>query len=79
MGAPMKIDRVRPFATFLVWSLVVGAVVQYAVFCFEDGIGVEWIIGGLVCWGILLSCSDRYLLKVRDALARDLFRRFGAL
>jgi len=78
MGPPLKIDRGRPFATFLVWSAVIGAVVHYAVFCLEDGIGLEWITGGLVCWGILLSCSEKYLLKIRD-LARALVRRFGAL
>ena len=58
MNRPEASYSLRQFAGFLLWSMVIGAAVEYAAFCATTGIPFIWTATGLVCWGILNPNSE---------------------
>jgi hypothetical protein len=78
MGAPKRNQYARCFAPLFVLSLIVGVVFEYVAFCVQDGIGTDWITVGLVCWGILISCSEKYVRWLAGCLARRFSARFDS-
>jgi hypothetical protein len=78
MKNPIPNYRLQPFAKFLLWSMVVGAVVEYCFFCVTTGIPLIWTAVGLLCWAVLLLCSREGLRRVEVFLTDRLSRRLGA-
>ena len=71
MGTPKSNEHVQGFAGLFVLSLINVAVFEYVAICIQDGIGTDWICVGLVCWGVLIACSEKYVRwVVRKVAAR---------
>ena len=77
MNKPIPSHKLRKLAKFLLWSMVIGAAVEYGFFCVTTGIPFIWTAVGLICLVILILCSHRGLARVEVFLTHWLSNRMG--
>ena len=75
MNKPVPSYKMQQFAKFLLWSMVLGAVVEYGFFCVSTGISSIWIAIGLLCCAVVIPCSHRGLRRLEVFLTHSLARR----
>jgi hypothetical protein len=77
MATAKRSEYVEFCAVLFVMCLITIAVMDYVSFCVQNGSGA-WVNIGLVCWGILIACSEKYVLWLVDYLARKFSARFDS-